>query len=209
MKNLASFVYTYTGYDIRGRSLFRIIEGIIIGIFNIKNMGMEVIRKVLEHTENAIEKDWKNVWSDGVSTIKIEFIQKIYDAMCQRLEMYPKELRWVLRTHLLNFVVDKEFRDEADQGFIIRKYLDEEGVKMLSELEHSGIDQAPDSSEDGFQQYKDPLLDGGDGGDAGDAGEYKGFIPKQVRDEIAPSIPKEETKEMDEPKNIRDQWGKN
>lgn len=81
MKNLASFVYTHTGYDIRGRSLFRIIEGVVIGLFNIKNMGMGVVKKVLEHTENAIEKDWKNVWADGVANIRVEFLEKIYEAM--------------------------------------------------------------------------------------------------------------------------------
>lgn len=98
--------------------------------------------------------------------------------------MYPKELRWVLRTHLLNFVVDKEYRDEADSGFIIRKYLDEEGVKMLAELEHSNIDQMPDSSEDGFQQYGDPL-----GEEAKqDPGDYKGFMPKELREEMGQTV---------------------
>jgi hypothetical protein len=59
MKRVAAFLYTYTTYDIRGRSLFRIIEGIIIGLFNIQNMGLEVVENLLEHTGTAIEKDWK------------------------------------------------------------------------------------------------------------------------------------------------------
>lgn len=55
LRTMSAFVHTYTSYDIRGRSLFRIIEGIIIGLFNIKNMGMEVVNQVYEHTENAIK----------------------------------------------------------------------------------------------------------------------------------------------------------
>lgn len=31
----SSFFHQYTGYDVRGRSLFRIIEGFVIGLFNI------------------------------------------------------------------------------------------------------------------------------------------------------------------------------
>jgi hypothetical protein len=68
IKNLSAFVHTHTGYDIRGRSLFRIIEGIIIGLFNIKNMGMTVVKQVLQHTENAVKKDWKGVWKNVSSS---------------------------------------------------------------------------------------------------------------------------------------------
>lgn len=35
MHRFSGFFHTYTGYDIRGRSLFRIIEGMVIGLFNI------------------------------------------------------------------------------------------------------------------------------------------------------------------------------
>jgi hypothetical protein len=44
------------------------------------------------------------------------------------------------RVHLCNVVVDKGYKDEAESGFIIRKYLDEEGIKMLEELEHNPIE---------------------------------------------------------------------
>lgn len=43
------------------------------------NMGMDVIRQVHEHTSTAISKDWKSVWANGAATIKMEFIQQIYD----------------------------------------------------------------------------------------------------------------------------------
>jgi len=35
MARFSAFFHTYTGYDIRGRSLFRIIEGMVIGLYNI------------------------------------------------------------------------------------------------------------------------------------------------------------------------------
>ena len=142
-------------------------------------MGMEVVEKVLDHTENLIERDWKNVWQNGVETIKMEFLQKTYTVICNVLDSHDKQLRWVLRTHLCNFVVDKGYRDEADAGFIIQKYLDENGVKMLAELEHSNLDEAPDTSDDGFNQYNDPLAPTKE-----KPGEYNGFMPKDVRDEI-------------------------
>ena len=113
MKRLSAFIHTYSSYDIRGRSLFRIIEGIVIGLFNIKNMGMDVIQQVYDHTSTAVKKDWKGVWENGVSTIKVEFLKNVYDIICEALFKHPKQLRWVLRTHLCNFVVDKAFRDEA------------------------------------------------------------------------------------------------
>ena len=35
LKWFSAFFHTYTNYDIRGWSLFRIIEGMVIGLFNI------------------------------------------------------------------------------------------------------------------------------------------------------------------------------
>jgi len=64
IRPLAAFVHSHAGYDIRGRSLFRIIEGIVIGLFNIKNMGVAVLEQLLAHTETAVKKDWKSVWSN-------------------------------------------------------------------------------------------------------------------------------------------------
>jgi hypothetical protein len=81
MKRLSAFIHTHSAYDIRGRSLFRIIEGIVIGFFNIKNMGMEVVQQVYDHTSTAITKDWKGVWSNGVEALRLNFLQKVYDVI--------------------------------------------------------------------------------------------------------------------------------
>ena len=120
-----------------------------------------------------LNKDWKNVWSNGVSTIKLPFLQKTYDVISECLFKHPQQLRWVLRTHLCNFVVDKAYRDEADSGFIIQKYLDEEGAKMLEELEHNPDDEVPEE-DGGFEQYEE---------EKHDMEGYKGFMPKDIKDQ--------------------------
>jgi len=107
----------------------------------------------------------------------MSFLQKVYDVISECLFKHPQQLRWVLRTHLCNFVVDKAYRHEADAGFIIQKYLDEEGSKMLEDLEHNPDDEIEDSNEEGFDQYKEssPAKE--------PAGEYRGFLPQSVKDE--------------------------
>ena len=73
MKWFSAFFHTYTGYDIRGWSLFRIIEGMVIGLFNIQNMGLGPIQDLMDHASTAVTKDWKNVWKLGAATLWIEF----------------------------------------------------------------------------------------------------------------------------------------
>ena len=90
---------------------------------------------------------------------------------------HNQQLRWVLRTHLCNFVVDKVERNEAETGFIIQKYLDEEGVKMLEDLEHNADDDVETPSDDGFKQYEEPMAP------TTKPGEYRGFMPKNAMDE--------------------------
>jgi len=62
IKRVLDFFYDHTLYDFRGRAAFRIIEGIVIGLFNIQNEGLNSVRAALEETKNVVEKDWKNVW---------------------------------------------------------------------------------------------------------------------------------------------------
>lgn len=85
MKRLAAFIHTHSAYDIRGRSLFRIIEGVVIGLYNIKNMGMDVVEQVYSHVSTAIHKDWKNVWQNGVETLRMDFIKKVYNIISEQL----------------------------------------------------------------------------------------------------------------------------
>jgi hypothetical protein len=211
------------------------MEGIVIGLYNIKNMGMEVVEQVHVHTENAIKKDWKNVWSHGVSTVKLEFLQKTYDVISEGLFKHPSQLRWVLRTHLCNFVVDKTFPEDADSGFIIQKYLDDEGAKMLLDLEHNqddevndgeindreindqefnggqanggqvnggkiNDDEIDDASDDGFGQYNE----NGQNSSNDPPSDYKGFMPKEVKDEMSLNPPPSNNKRS-MPKNVKDE----
>jgi hypothetical protein len=73
MARFSSFFHQYTGYDVRGRSLFRIIEGMVIGLFNIQNMGLGPIQDLISHTNVAVKKDWKDIWKQGASNLRIEF----------------------------------------------------------------------------------------------------------------------------------------
>lgn len=40
IRRVLDFYYENTLYEIRGRAAFRIIEGIIIGLFNVQNEGL-------------------------------------------------------------------------------------------------------------------------------------------------------------------------
>lgn len=45
-------------------------------------------------------------------------------------------MKWVLRTHLCNTVVDATAIEDANSGFIIRDFLDDAGRQFLAELEN-------------------------------------------------------------------------
>jgi hypothetical protein len=75
VKRVLDFFYDHTLYEIRGRAAFRIIEGIVIGMFNIQYEGVASAKECLEETKNAVEKDWKGVWTNGLKEIEIEFFE--------------------------------------------------------------------------------------------------------------------------------------
>lgn len=43
VKRVLDFFHDHTLYDIKGRAAFRIIEGIVIGMFNIQNEGIKSV----------------------------------------------------------------------------------------------------------------------------------------------------------------------
>ena len=69
IKRVLDFYYDNTLYQIKGRAAFRIIEGIVIGMFNIQNEGVSSAKESLEETKNAVSKDWKGVWAKGLAEI--------------------------------------------------------------------------------------------------------------------------------------------
>ena len=73
VKRVLDFYRDHTLYEIKGRAAFRILEGIIIGLFNIQNEGLKAAVEALEETKNAVDRDWKGVWAYGLAEIEIEF----------------------------------------------------------------------------------------------------------------------------------------
>lgn len=69
ISRVLDFFRDHTLYDIKGRAAFRILEGIIIGFFNIQNEGYQSACAAFEETKSSIEKDWKDVWTHGLSEI--------------------------------------------------------------------------------------------------------------------------------------------
>jgi len=54
IKRVCDFFYSHTLYPVKGRAAFRILEGIIIGLFNLQNEGLESIREAREETQDLI-----------------------------------------------------------------------------------------------------------------------------------------------------------
>ncbi len=54
IKAVLDFFYDNTLYEIRGRAAFRVIEGIIIGMFNIQNEGVESCYIAYEELKAAV-----------------------------------------------------------------------------------------------------------------------------------------------------------
>ena len=54
IKRVLDFYYDHTLYEIRGRAAFRILEGIIIGMFNIQNEGLKSAVECFEDAKQAI-----------------------------------------------------------------------------------------------------------------------------------------------------------
>lgn len=108
----------------RGRVAFRIIEGIIIGLFNIQNEGFRSAKESLEETERAIEKDWKNIWKNGLEEINLEFFELTMEIVNRQLLKYEEEVKWVLKTNLFSFVINHVVEGRAN--ILLQKLKEEE-----------------------------------------------------------------------------------
>ena len=78
----------------------------MIGLFNIKNMGLEPMHEAYEEVQGTIERDWKDVWANGLKMIYFGFYEQVYELLVRVLARHEEQLKWVLRTHLCNYVVE-------------------------------------------------------------------------------------------------------
>ena len=46
------------------------------------------------------------------------------------------EVKWILKTQLCNYASDAQFKSETSHGYIIKRFLDEDGLEMLNKLEN-------------------------------------------------------------------------
>ena len=106
IKRVLDFFKDNTLYEIKGRAAFRIIEGIVIGLFNISNEGYQSTEEAKLETEAAISKDWKDVWAHGLQELDLDFFHCTMTLVKNTLEKYTEEIKWVLKTNLFTFVID-------------------------------------------------------------------------------------------------------
>jgi hypothetical protein len=106
IKRVLDFYYDHTLYSVSGRAAFRILEGIIIGLFNISNEGIVCMQEAFLETKGAIDKDWKNIWANGVNEIEVSFFELTIDVVNKQLSRFDEEVKWVLKTNLFTFVID-------------------------------------------------------------------------------------------------------
>lgn len=124
IKRILDFYYDHTLYRIEGRAAFRIIEGIIIGFFNLQNEGYVSAVKAYEESKKAIEKDWKGVWQHGLDEINLEFFELTMNSVDKQMKVYEEEVKWVLKTNLFTFVIDHVI--EGKGSYLIQKLKEEE-----------------------------------------------------------------------------------
>lgn len=73
INRVLDYLHDNTLYPVKGRAAFRIIEGIVIGLFNVKNEGLRCIVEALNDTKEVVERDWKDTWKNGLEEIEPEF----------------------------------------------------------------------------------------------------------------------------------------
>lgn len=68
------FIKNSTQYtELHGRAAYRILEGFVIGLLNLSNVGIRLINETREETARTISKDWKGVWEHGLKDLNLEF----------------------------------------------------------------------------------------------------------------------------------------
>lgn len=141
IKRVLDFYHDHTLYTIKGRAAFRIIEGIVIGFFNIQNEGYRSAVQAHEETKTAIPKDWKGVWQHGLDEIQMEFFEITMNSVDKTMKIYEEEVKWVLKTNLFTFVIDHVL--EGKGSYLIQQLKEEEDKTGVN----AGRSQTPMSSQ--------------------------------------------------------------
>lgn len=123
-------------YELKGRQCLRVLEGLVLGLFNIGNLGAKAAASVKESMSTGmIQRDWKDVWGHGLSEINLEFYEDIGNIISSALDFkHIQELRWVLKSHLFSHVLGKHLVECPETTALLEELKAEEdsGSGMVS-----------------------------------------------------------------------------
>ena len=66
LRHATGFLREQAQIEIKGREAFKILEGLIVGLYNISNVGLIVCGSANSDTETAISQDYKGLWSHAM-----------------------------------------------------------------------------------------------------------------------------------------------
>ena len=55
----------------------KLLEGIVLGLFNLVNLGVQHLHDSFRETQAAVSKDWKGVWAHGLSELDLKFYERV------------------------------------------------------------------------------------------------------------------------------------
>jgi len=125
LKKIKDFLINHC--KIEGVICLEIVFGIIIGFYNIVNMGKERIEKTLNQTKQLAILENKEEWEkQRAESISMTYIYEAYDLIDHHLRLHLDEILWVLKISnnykvILKFAPDKEEEVllEIDDDFIL------------------------------------------------------------------------------------------
>eukprot|EP00826_Nyctotherus_ovalis_P011879 TRINITY_DN13096_c0_g2_i3.p1 TRINITY_DN13096_c0_g2~~TRINITY_DN13096_c0_g2_i3.p1 ORF type:complete len:269 (+),score=43.20 TRINITY_DN13096_c0_g2_i3:579-1385(+) len=83
---------------IEGVTCLEIVFGIIIGYYNIVNMGTERVERVLNWVKGLAIVENKEEWNrQMIDSINMKYLREAYDLIDHHLRLYLDEISWVLK----------------------------------------------------------------------------------------------------------------
>lgn len=122
-------------YELKGRQCLRVMEGMVIGLFNIGNVGAKAAAEVKNMMGGLMDRDWKEVWSHGLDEIVLDYFEELSDLISSNLDFkYKEDLRWVLKSHLFSHVLGKHLVECPESTHLLEELKAEEdsGSGMVS-----------------------------------------------------------------------------
>lgn len=108
LRKVVDFITYHTMYELKGRQCLKILEGLVIGFYNIMNIGFDAAVDSKEHVANIIQKDWKGIWQHGVDELDLDFFKLTMGTVSKVIsEKYMSEVTWVIKSNLFTHIVDK------------------------------------------------------------------------------------------------------